>query len=197
MESLSMKSAIAVFAISASAFALPAAAQMNMSAFYIGGSVGQAKFKNACGSVGAGASCDDKDTAWRLLAGYQFNRNLAVELGYHNFGELKASAGTLSETIKSNAWELVAVGLYPFANQFGVYGKLGGYRAEAKDSSNFAPGAEDTNTGVTFGGGLQWDVMPAVGLRAEWQRYNKVGGNNTGGKDNIDVMSLGAVYRFR
>jgi OOP family OmpA-OmpF porin len=192
-----MKSAIAVLGITAAAFALPAAAQMNMSAFYVGGSVGQSHFKNGCSGLTAGVSCDEKDTAWRALAGYQFNPNLGVELGYHNFGELKASAGSLSETIKSNAWELVGVGLFPFANQFGVYGKLGGYRATSKDSSNFAAGGKDTNTGVTFGGGLQWDIMQNLGLRGEWQRYNKVGGNNTGGKENIDVLSLGAVWRFR
>ena len=188
-----MKSAVAVLGITAAAFALPAAAQMNMSAFYVGATVGQSKFKDACSGAGAGVSCDDKDTAWRLLAGYQFNRNLAVELGYHNLGEVKATAGTLSETIKTNAWELVGVGLWPVANQFGVYGKLGGYRAEAKDSLD----GKDTNTGVTLGAGLQWDPMAPLGVRLEWQRYNKVGGNNTGGKDNIDVLSLGAVWRFR
>src|SRR2546428_13995713 len=98
-----MKSAVAVLGIATSVFALPAAAQMNTSAFYAGVSVGQSKFKDACSGVGAGVSCDDKDTAWRILGGYQFNRNLAAELGYHKFGETKATAGALSETIKSNA----------------------------------------------------------------------------------------------
>jgi OOP family OmpA-OmpF porin len=188
-----MKSAIAVLGITAAAFALPAAAQMNMSAFYVGGSVGQSHFKNGCSGLAPGVSCDEKDTAWRALLGYQVNRNFGAELGYHNLGELKASAGTLSETIKANAWELVGVGLWPFADQFGVYGKLGGYRASSKDSIS----GKDTNTGVTFGGGLQWDIMQNLGLRGEWQRYNKVGGNNTGGKENIDVLSIGAVWRFR
>ena|SRR5438128_151117 len=192
-----MKSAVAVLGLATSVFALPAAAQMSMSAFYVGATVGQSKFKDACSGAGAGVSCDDKDTAWRLLAGYQFNPNFAAELGYHNFGETKATLGTLSETIKSNAWELVGVGLWPFANQFGAYGKLGGYRAESKDSSNFAAGGKDTNTGLTYGAGLQWNIMQSLGLRGEWQRYHNVGGTNTGGKDNIDVLSLGAVWRFR
>src|SRR5438128_11066499 len=98
-----MKSTVAVLGLAAAVFALPAAAQMNMSAFYVGATVGQAKFKNACSGAGAGVSCDDKDTAWRLLAGYQFNRNLAVELGYHNLGEAKPTAGTLHQPIQTNA----------------------------------------------------------------------------------------------
>src|SRR5258708_16823138 len=45
--------------------------------------------------------------------------------------------------------------------------------------------------------GLQFDVMPALGLRGEWQRYRQVGGSNTGGKGDIDVLNIGALWRFR
>src|SRR5258708_22564645 len=86
-----MKSAIAVFAVTASAFALPAAAQMNMSAFYVGGSLGQSKFKNSCTGLPAGLSCDEKDTPWRILAGYQINPNIAADVRYHNFRQAQAS----------------------------------------------------------------------------------------------------------
>ena len=190
-----MKSAIAVFAVTASAFALPAAAQMNMSAFYVGGSIGQSKFKDSCAGIGgAGVSCDDKDTAWRILGGYQFNRNFAAELGYHNLGETKASAPGVDAKIKATAWELVGVGMWPIANQFGVYGKLGAHHSEAKLDSNVGVSGKDTGNGLTFGAGLQYDVMPALGLRAEWQRYQKVGGDSD---NKIDVLSLGALWRFR
>ena len=189
-----MKSAIAVLGITAAAFALPAAAQMDMSAFYVGGSIGQSKFKNACTGVPAGLSCDEKDTAWRALAGYQFNRNFAAEFGYHNFGETKASGGGVDVKDKAHAWELVALGLFPIANQFGIYGKLGAHHSEAKLDSNIGGSSKDTGNGATFGAGLQWDVMPALGLRTEWQRYQKVGGVSD---NKVDVLNLGAVWRFR
>ncbi len=189
-----MKSAIAVFAVTASAFALPAAAQMNMSAFYVGGSLGQSKFKNSCTGLPAGLSCDEKDTAWRILAGYQFNPNIAAEFGYHNFGETKASGGGIDVKDKASAWELVAVGTWPIANQFGIYGKLGAHHSESKLESNVGGSGKDTGNGLTFGAGLQWNVMPPLGLRAEWQRYDKVGGVSD---NKLDVLSLGAVWRFR
>jgi len=188
-----MKSAIAVFAVTASAFALPAAAQMNTSAFYVGASIGQSKFKDTCSGLPAGVSCDEKDTAWRILGGYQFSRNFAAELGYHNLGEVKASGAGFTETDKATVWELVGVGLFPVMNQLSLYGKLGLHHGELKADSNLGS-AKETGNGWTGGLGLQYDVMPALGLRAEWQRYAKIGGVSDA---KADVLSIGAVWRFR
>jgi OOP family OmpA-OmpF porin len=190
---MKMRSILAVITLGASAFALPAAAQMNMSSFYVGATFGQSDF-GSC-EAPAGVSCDTKDTAWRALAGYQFNRNFAAEIGYHNLGEVKFSGAGLDATTKVNAWELVGVGLLPFANQFAGYAKLGGYHAKTELSGNLGS-ADDTNTGLTYGVGLQWDPMPPLGVRVEWQRYNDVGGDNSA-KGDISVLSLGAIWRFR
>jgi OOP family OmpA-OmpF porin len=168
--------AAAVLGLTAAVFALPAAAQTasDTTGFYVGASVGQSKIKDCP------AGCDDKDTAWRLLGGYQLNRNFSAELGYHNLGDFGGA--------KANAWELVGVGLLPVANQFGVYGKLGAHHSEVKDGSSV------TGNGLTYGAGLQYDLMPALGLRGEWQRYDKVGGVSD---STIDVLSIGAIWRFR
>lgn len=191
-----MKAVVAAVAIGASLVALPAAAQMSMSAAYVGASVGQSKFKGACEDLASGVSCDEKDTAWRILGGYQFSRYIAAEVGYHNFGKTSASAGGVNASVKANAWELVGVGLIPIGAQFGAYGKLGGYHGEAKLDSNVGASGTDTNNGWTFGAGLQYDVMPQLGLRGEWQRYRDLGGDNAG-KGDIDVFSIGALWRFR
>ena len=64
-----MKKTSAVIAILGAALAFPAAAQMRapaMSSAYVGANLGQSKFKIECG---AGESCDDKDTAFKLFAG--------------------------------------------------------------------------------------------------------------------------------
>lgn len=175
-----MKASVAVLGIAAATLAFSAGAQTtnDQSAFYLGGSVGQSKFKDCTGCS------DDKDTAWRLLGGYQFNRNFAAEVGYHNFGEAKFPGGS----VKANAWELVGVGLFPVSNAFGIYGKLGGHHSELKD------GGSETGNGLTYGAGVQYDIMPALGLRGEWQRYDKVAGQSD---SKLDVLSVGAIYRFR
>ena len=107
------KSTIAALSIAAAGFALPAAAQMNMSAFYAGVGIGQSKAKDWCSGAG-GISCDDKDTAWKVFGGYQFSRNFAAEFGYVKLGEFNASTGGLTDTafpmMLRNTWDsLVAI----------------------------------------------------------------------------------------
>jgi OOP family OmpA-OmpF porin len=161
--------------------------------WYLGGSVGQSKAKVAdCAGF---SSCDTKAAAFGILGGYQVNRNFAAELGYHDFGRVTLS-GPGSANIKANAAELVGLGAYPFANQFSVYGKLGAYRAESKRNPPRAGlRIKDRNTDLTFGFGAQYDVTREAGVRAEWQRYKNVGGDNTG-KSDIDVFSIGLIWRF-
>ena len=65
-------------------------AQAKESAWYLGASIGQSKFKNDCGA--SGVSCDMKDTAWKFLGGYQFNRCIAAEGAYTDLGSAKSSS---------------------------------------------------------------------------------------------------------
>jgi OmpA-OmpF porin, OOP family len=165
--------------------------------WYVGASVGQSKARHVdCAGF---SSCDTKAAAFGILGGYQINRNFAAELGYHDFGRVTLS-GPGSANIKANAAELVGVGAYPFANQFSVYGKLGAYHAESKLSpppaGSGSASPKDRNTDLTFGLGAQYDVTREAGVRAEWQRYKNVGGDDTGGKSDIDAISIGLIWRF-
>jgi opacity protein-like surface antigen len=176
---------IALLSVAAMALALPAAAQMSMSSVYVGGALGQSKFKDACNGI---PGCDDKDTSWGLFAGYQLNRNFSAELGYHDLGSVSVPGAS----IDGNAWELVAVGAWPFTNQFSVYGKLGGYRGELKGG-----GVKESNTDITYGAGLQFDLNKNLGFRGEWQRYPKMGGGDFGQTTDVDVLRVSALWRFQ
>jgi OmpA-OmpF porin, OOP family len=177
---------------SAMAFAGPALAQD--AGWYVGATLGQSKSKDACEDV---PDCDDKDTAWRILGGYQFNKNLAVELGYTDVGEASASAGPFTASIEVAIWELVAVGSWPFTPNFSAYGKLGMYRGDTELTTN-APGISnesESNTDLTYGIGVRWDFTKNLGLRAEYQVYSDVGGGNIGEGD-VDVISIGVIWKF-
>lgn len=166
--------------------------------WYVGGSVGQSKIDCSTGGV-PGVSCDDSDTAFRVLGGYQFNKYLGAELGYADLGKATISGAGISASVEAKAWDLVAVGRVPLADKFSLFGKLGMYRADSDLSSNTAliPASSDSNTDVTYGLGAQYDFNKNLGVRAEWQQYKKVGGDSTGGEGDVDVMSLGVVYRFK
>jgi OmpA-OmpF porin, OOP family len=166
--------------------------------WYVGGSIGQSKIDCSTGGV-AGVSCDDSDTAFRVLGGYQFNKYLGAELGYADLGKATISGAGLSASVEAKAWDLVGVGRLPLADRFSLFGKLGMYRADSDLSSNtpLIPASSDTNTDITYGVGAQYDFNKNLGVRAEWQQYKKVGSDSTGGEGDVDVMSIGVVYRFK
>jgi OmpA-OmpF porin, OOP family len=164
--------------------------------WYLGGSIGQSSMDiEGCGGV---VSCDDKDTAWRILGGYQINRNFAVELGFHQLGDASASFPGGRVDFEANAIELVGIGAVPLANNFAVYAKAGFYRGETEATGSNVAGPIDmkeTNTDITYGVGVQYSFNPKFGIRAEWQRYPNMGGEEIGESD-IDVLSIGVVVRF-
>jgi OOP family OmpA-OmpF porin len=149
-------------AMSVSAGAM--AQQQPASGWYIGGDIGQLDLEDA-----------DKDTAWRILGGYQINRNFAAELGYGMLYD--------KDDVEVTAWELVGIGSFPLANRFSVFGKLGFAMWEAE-----FPGGDDDGTDLTYGIGLQYDVSRNLGLRAQWQRYDV--------DADADLLSIGLIYRF-
>ena len=154
----------------------PAAAQYGLGdtpGFYAGGTLGMN---------------GDDEIAWRLLLGYQANRHFALEFGYHDLGKHNIAGFPL----ESNAVEVLAVGRLPLNEQAALYGKVGGYRSESKGG-----GANETQHDITFGVGFEYALSNNIAARAEWQRYRSMGGGAIGQSGDLDVYSLGAVYRFR
>ena len=179
---------------SAMAFTGPAFAQD--SGFYAGLHIGQTSADDACTGISSpGVSCDDKDTAWKILGGYQFNRHFAVELGYTDLGEASASGFGVNAAIEATAFEVVAVGILPIADKFSVYGKLGMYRGDTELTSNVGVNESETNNDLTFGFGVRYDFTKNLGVRAEWQKYQDVGGGEIGETD-VDVISIGVIWKF-
>jgi OOP family OmpA-OmpF porin len=181
------------------ATAAPAAAQDK--GLYLGGSWGQAEYADTCDDLALITGCKDNDRAWRLFGGYQFNRNLALELGYVDLGTVRAEGtffGTPTTFIgKARGVDLSGVLSFSIVERLSVFGKLGIYRIRTTTDVNFG-GADssegETNSGLTYGLGLGYDLWK-LGLRLEWQRYDNAGGGSTG-EDTVDFMSIGALFRF-
>jgi OmpA-OmpF porin, OOP family len=170
----------------------PAAAQHT--GLYAGGSFGYSQSKDICDAVVAGVSCDDNDTAWRAFAGYQFNQYFALELGFANLGEASGSGGGLSFAVEAKeAWDLSALFTFPVAERLSLLLRLGAHRTRATVDDT---GLHEAKTGSAFalGAGAEYS-FGKVGLRAEWQRYDNVG-HGTAFESDIDVFSLGLLFRF-
>ena len=190
---MNTKGWIAAAGLAAAVFSLPAAAQMNppsLSAVYVGGEIGQGEQKFDCNQFGA-TTCDKKDTAYRLFAGYQFHRMFAVEGGYASLGNGKVGDATGSAEVETTLWDLSVIGALP-VGPVSLFGRLGGYH-----SSSEAPDVSHDKNGWLFGAGVGFDINKNIGLRAEWKRYLKTGGGEFGQNWDGDMLSIGGLWRFQ
>src|SRR5436190_5151001 len=165
---------------------------------YLGLSVGQAKFKNACGDA-ASVTCSSSDTNFKVLAGYQATPTLGFEAGYTELGSVDASSG---EHAQLTALDFSGIISWPVANRAALLGRLGAYRG-AMDVSGTPAGLLTPAAGwlsghiwnATFGFGGSYEMSHNAGFRAEWQRLKNFGGA-AGPRFNVDVLALSALLRF-
>jgi len=186
------------------------------SGWYLGLNVGKSKAKIddeklVNGIVGSGftlTTLNDRDssTGYKFFGGYSFNKYFAFESGYFDLGKFgydatTLPAGTLNGEIKVKGFNFDAVLSLPLTEKFSVFGRVGVDRA--KTSGTFAgtgfvilpntkPSEQATN--IKYGGGLQYDFTPTIGMRAELERYRI--NDAVGGKGDIDLASIGLLVRF-
>lgn len=191
--------------ISPVAFAQAAGRFAQDAGFYAGAAVGQSRVKDAC--EGLPIACDDKDTGVKIFYGYQFNKNFGAEVGYVHLGKATANGViqgvTVSDSIKAKGLEVLGVGTLPIADKFSAYGKLGFFRwdvdmtlTETYPNYSIAYSVSDSGTDLTYGLGLKYDFAKNIGARLEWQRYKDLGNPETTGKSDVDLISLGIVFKF-
>jgi OOP family OmpA-OmpF porin len=171
---------------------------------YLGGGVGQSSMDVQPVDLGAGVSTSvtDTDNATKLFGGFEFNRSLALEVGFIHFGEhgvdYADSFGTVYERVETTATTLALIGALPLGPGASLYGKVG-FASWYQDYSvsDFDVSYLDDAVGVDpmFGVGVQIDAGP-ISLRAEGERYMDVGDVNTIGKSDIDVVSVNALFWF-
>ena len=206
--------------ISSLTLALLLAAGTAQAQWYAGGSVGQAETsldggrRSAelvdLGFLSASTSVDDRDTAYRLYAGYRLHRYVASELAYVDLGEYTLSstvapAGTLRTRIRHSGAELSVLGLLPIGETFTLFGKVGviALRSRAEFSGSGSVRVFDDSgshssrrSGASYGVGMMADFGPRWSARVEYNRYEKVGGELTGGDSDAKALFAGLQYRF-
>ena len=154
----------AAIAVSGAAFAQTSTP--TVPSFYIGAEVGQSD-----------AGPDD-DVGYKILGGYQFHRNLAVEVAYGFLFDKNDTEVT--------ALEVVAVGLWPLGNNFHLLGKLGFANWETDQP---APFQSEDGTDLTWALGAQFDFARNLAFRVTWQRYET-------DPEEIDFLNVGVIWKF-
>jgi OmpA-OmpF porin, OOP family len=165
----------------------------------------------------SGTTLDKSDTGWKAYAGWRFNQFLAAEAGYADLGKasfnttiVAAPSGTvptppfaLQATAKARGVFLSALVHWPFLERYSVFAKAGVFRSEAEFTETIpSTGATrvsrtERHTDANFGAGLQWQVLPAMSVRVEWERFQNVG-RGIGGREgrDVDFASAGLMVSF-
>jgi len=184
--------------------------------WYVGGNLGKSsaaiddeRIINSLLSNGFTAATvedDDHDNGWKLFAGYKVNKNFAVEGGYFDLGEYgfaatTVPAGTLNGNIRLKGLNIDAVGILPLTEKLSAFGRMG--LNGAKTTASFDgvglvnvldPKRSKRDVNYKIGVGLEYAVTQALGIRAEAERYQI--NDAVGNKGDVDLISLGLVYRF-
>ena len=151
--------------------------------FYAGASIGQATI-DACGGI---ASCDDEDTGWKILGGWEFNSNLAFEAAWVDFGENDGSIDGSKVSAEADGWSLAAKGTLPLNEQFGLFGKFGMISWDV-EGGGVASGVDDDGSDLLYGLGAEYMFTDQFSIVGEWEWYDI--------DEDVDLFSVGIVFRF-
>lgn len=172
---------------------------------YLGLGVGQAK-NDACDLVSGaeGVSCEDSKTVMKVIGGYNFNENFAIEGGFNSLGEAHAedSASPAGAKLEGDALHLGIVGTVPLSDSFALFGKVGAARwsadASVTDTTGTAVTSEDDGFDAMYSAGIKW-FDKDYSLRLEYERYEvsfddfeAVLGDNA----DADIISLTYTFSF-
>lgn len=174
--------------------------------YYGGIGGGATKMKGYCEDINSiptfTGTCDESTMGFKAFGGYKLNRYFGLELGYSNFGEARAD-GSLSGTPVIGRWkgygfDLSAIGFLPLGSQFELFAK-GGVAYWDITSTTLATASgniNDRGLSAVAGAGVIWWLFPQVGLRAQYERFQKVGDSSVQVQTNVDFVSLNIVGRF-
>lgn len=182
---------------------------------YFGVSVGQSKTEVDANGVTSGvlpgvsaasSTKDEKDTAYKLFGGYQFNRNLAIEGGYFNLGNnsfnaVTSPAGTLAGETKAQGLNLDLVGTLLLTERLSALARIGAHHTWSKSTFSgtgaaaaVASSSQRDDGGYKVGLGLQYELNPSMWLRGEIERYRIK--DAVGQRANVDLVSVSLVFPF-
>ncbi|MGE6170461.1 outer membrane beta-barrel protein, partial [Aeromonas media] len=200
-----------------------AAAQDNT--WYVGGKAGWSNFygvdyddqvKDLLDAFDPGQ--DHSDLGLGAFAGYQVNRNVAVELGYDWLGKYQVDqrfssngveAGLDGEAKAQMIQATMKIG-FPATEALDIYGRLGG--AYAWTDSSISAWANDGTSNLSASGGGKYHGAAFVGalgieyaIDKDWAARLEYQYTTPLGKDSLDesgieldngLLSVGMLYRF-
>ena len=186
-----------------SAFLFAGSVMAADSGFYGAFDLGQSTI-NPVNVVTPGITFKKTDTAFRLGAGYQLNKNVGFEANYTDFGKLTGTATVLGLPVSLSSpgtgYGVAVVGTLPLTDAFALTGKVGVESVTFKTNASVLGlniiAASASKTNATFGVGIKYNVTPTVALRAQYEDFGTVGDANSTGQAKLSLISAGITFGF-
>ena len=157
------------------------------SGFYIGAGAGESYIGDIDFGDGGSVNFSGNDTAYKLIAGYNFGIvplvDLGVEVNYVDFGDPDDNGLDVSADAVT-AFGLAGVNLGPV----GVFAKAGMVRWDAKLSSG-AGSINDDGTDPAYGIGARFHFL-SFQIRAEYEYFD------ADATDDLSLLSASLIYTF-
>lgn len=176
-------------ALLGTALILPIAAQAQGA--YIGASVGSAETEFNDSTI----SLKDRDTGFKLTAGYDFTPNFGIEVGYADLGKPSVSNGVDTAFAEPRSYYLAATATYPIDEAFSVFAKAGVTNNRTKIGGTAIPTEKLTNTDAILGVGAAYNFTKNIAGVVEYEHFGKTL-DEPDRNLKSDLISIGLRYKF-
>jgi opacity protein-like surface antigen len=187
----------------------------------IGGSRARGEFSDGFVAREPGADTTETSTGFAIRFGYQFNRYLAAEIGYADFGDFtfgfdpgdcpvsfQVSCDVTMRTSISGPL-INVVGLIPLNDRWTLKGRAGFFHADVSSRLNGSTTAStpshvsEDNNGLHFGAAVSYHINDNIEVELGWVYFEQFDlGLNLSGAPTVftqgssSLASLGLAYRF-
>ncbi|MEZ8491029.1 porin family protein [Vibrio splendidus] len=182
------------------------------SGFYLGGAIGTSGVDDGgmFDSVNVPVSFEAEDNTYRLIAGYKFNRIVAIEAQYTDFGDVVAKSPGRNDgfTWTPQIFSVTANLGYTFDNGVRPFGTIGLSTIDldmklADGSRPSESSFDDRGDGIRMGVGVEYTppTMSSLSVRLAYEADAfDIEDNDNGHKTEetvvLDSFYLGAMYTF-
>jgi OOP family OmpA-OmpF porin len=187
----------------------------------VGASRARGEFSDGFVAREPGADTTETSTGFAVRLGYQFNRYLATEIGYADFGDFtfgfdpgdcpvsfQVSCDVTMRTSISGPL-INVVGLIPLNDRWTLKGRAGIFHADVSSDLNGSINAStpshvsDDNNGFHFGAAVSYHINDNMEVELGWIYFEQIDlGLNLSGAPTVftqgstSLGSVGIAYRF-
>lgn len=160
---------------------------------YVGFAAGQSKLDASCAGT---TSCDTSGTGFRLYGGYGLGGGWALELGYADLGEAKATADGIAIKLKGTALQFGGAYQMPLGGDWGLGLRLGvaSVKGKVTGSVEGVSGSDsDSSTQLYAGIGLTYALSKTSQLELA---FDTTRAEFAGEKADVNSFTLGVRFGF-